>query len=135
VLLSFLVLLLLIYFLLVPFTWLWYILVALFCVAYLFAALLYCPLYYFGAHYSVDRDRISFESGVFGRHSRVMFRNRIITVILIRTPLDRLFGLSNLRCNGAGATLMLWNLPAETAKALQTELTVHVPASEQRCES
>ena len=134
VLLAFLLLLFLIYFLLVPFTWLWTLLVALFTLIYLLAALLYFPLYYYGMRYSVDNDRILFESGVFARHRRVMLRDKLITVILIKTPLERLLHLANLRCNGPGATLMLWNLPSETARELQSDLMKRSPLSKQECE-
>ena len=116
-------LLFLIYTFLVPFTWLWTLLVSLFCGLYLLAALLYLPFLYLGIRYEVDQEKIQFEIGIFHRRKTILFRRNLIVVELFRTPLSLIFGLSSLRCSGPGGVLVLWYLSKKEALRLREELT------------
>lgn len=118
------VLLFLIYTFLVPYTWLWYLLVSIFSGLYLLTALVYFPLLYFGTRYKVGEESIEFESGVFYRRKAVLFRKNLIIVGLFQTPLDLLFRLSSLRCSGPGGVVVLGYLSKREALVLKEELTV-----------
>ena len=116
-------LLFLIYTFLVPFTWLWILLVSLFGGGYLLAALVYFPLLYLGTQYSISEEAIEFESGVLYRRKTVLFRKNLIVVCVYQTPLDFLFRLSSLRCSGPGGVVTLGYLAKKEALRLKGELT------------
>jgi membrane protein YdbS with pleckstrin-like domain len=117
------VLLFFIYTFLVPFTWLWILLVSLFGGGYLLAALVYFPLLYLGTRYFISEETVEFESGVFNRRKTVLFRKNLILVCQYQTPLDFLFKLSSLRCSGPGGVVTLRYLANKEARSLKGELT------------
>ena len=121
--LVYVVLLFLVYTFLVPFTWLWILLVSLFSGFYLLAALVYFPLLYLGTRYSVSEETVEFESGVFYRRKTVLFRKNLIVVCAYQMPLDFLFRLSSLRCSGPGGVVTLGYLAKKEALWLKGELT------------
>lgn len=114
---------LLVYIFLVPFTWLWYLVVGIISVVFLACALLILPVLYLGTQYSVGHDTVVCESGVLFRYKSVLARSDIITVSLVQTPFDRLFGLASLRCNAPGAVVVLFYLSRRDARHLQSQLT------------
>lgn len=122
-LLIFVILLVLVYIFLVPFTWLWYLLVILFSGLYLLAFLFFLPAYYASTRYRVGDDTVYFQSGVFYRRSKVLFLENLITIAVVQTPLAYLFRLASLRCSGPGGMVTLGNLSAKEAVRLKDELT------------
>lgn len=121
--LGYAVLLFLIYTFLVPYTWLWILLVSFFSGFYLLVAIVYLPLLYLGTRYNISEELITFECGVIYRHKTALFRENLIMVGLFQSPLDFLFGLASLRCSGPGGIVILGYLSKEQALALKEELT------------
>lgn len=119
-------LILLMYFFLVPFTWLWNLLFWAFSITFAVAAIFYFPLLFLSSRYVVTDHMVLYESGVFAHRKRMLVRNQIILVSSIRTPLSWLLGLTTVVISGTGATLTIHFLTQRQAEELLRELRPEV---------
>ena len=99
----------LIYTFLVPYTWLWILLVSFFSGFYLLVAIVYLPLLYLGTRYNISEELITFECGVIYRHKTALFRKNLIVVGLFQSPL--IFCLVSRPCVAADrAESLYWDI-------------------------
>ncbi len=118
-------LLIVIYVIFVPFTWLWYLLVGSITGLYLLFALGYLPLFYRSVGVELDDKKIVYEGGVLFHKRKVLPKNQLVTVHLIQDPLSALFRVASVRCNVPGASLALFHLERQDAQQLQRSLLEH----------
>ena len=113
----FLILLLLIFAVLVPHTWLWNLVTGCVTVCYLAASVGYLPLLFARLRYRTDEREIVVESGVFFRKRKVLYRDALVTVSRFQTPLTVLLSLDILRCGGPGGSVTLAFLSRKDGEA------------------
>lgn len=124
-------LLIAIYVIFVPFTWLWYLLVGSITGLYLLFALGYLPLFYRSVSVEFDDKRIVYEGGVMFHKKKILPKNQLVTVHLIQDPLSALFRVASVRCNVPGASLSLFHLEKEDAQQLQRSLLEYCMESDE----
>jgi membrane protein YdbS with pleckstrin-like domain len=66
--------------------------------------LAYIPLYYNRLEYRIEGDAITGKKGVFWRKISTIPYYKITNIDITQGPLQRLFGLSNIHCQTAGAS-------------------------------
>lgn len=112
----------LIFFLLVPFTWLWQIIFWAITATFLFFAIVYFPLLYATSRYALTDESVIWESGVITHRRRMVLRKQIVLVERIRNPVAMLLGVSVVRISATGADISLHYLGNKKARQLLEEL-------------
>lgn len=106
-----------------PFTWLWYFLVWLTGALLILAEFLYLPVLYQSTGYYINDRLLAYRRGFFFHKQQVIFRDRIIYVSVINTPVTPILGISSLVVAAAGAKLRIPYLNKNVAKHLAQQLS------------
>ncbi len=84
----------------------------------LLAVFVYYPLKYYKLSYENGGEFITIHSGVIYTRQRIVYKSSIKYVTLLRTPLQRMFGISTLMFNLPGLIVYIPGLSHTEAKEL-----------------
>lgn len=108
----------LILFIFVPYTWLWYLLLWSVGAVYVLVAFLYFPLLYMSIEYGVNDEAVVYRSGVIFPSTKILYRSRIAFVTVYHNPLTPLLKLSTFVVSAAGGTLSILFMNSNRAREL-----------------
>lgn len=113
----------LVLFIFIPYTWLWYLLLWIIGAVYVLAACLYLPLLYYSIEYGIDEKAIIYRTGVFFPNTKILYRDRIAFVSVYHNPFTPILKLSSITVSAAGGNLHIMFLKTGRAKELEYELS------------
>lgn len=111
-------------FLLVPDTWLWYIIIWTLRILLVFITLIYLPLVYKNTKYKITKDMIIYERGVFINKKSIINIDNIKMISLISSPFTKIFKISSIIVSSAGASLIINFLDKDTAEKIVEILSI-----------
>lgn len=119
----FAVILVIILFVFLPHTWLWYTLLWLLGAAYVLTSFLYIPLAYTNIEYGINSKVIIYRKGVFFPNTQVLYRERIAFVTIYNNPLTPLLHINSLVISAAGGNMRILFMNSNRAKQIADYLS------------
>lgn len=113
----------LVLFVFVPYTWLWYLLLWVIGAAYVLLSFLYFPLLYLSIEYGVGDEAILYRSGVIFPNTKILYRDRIAFVTVYNNPFTPLLQLSSFVVSAAGGDLRILFMDSKRAVELAALLS------------
>ena len=90
---------------------------------YLLISCAYFPLLCFKTSYCLDERFLRYRTGLFYSKDEIIYRDRIIYVTLVKTPLSPILKIASVVVRAPGATVMLRGIKLNEAKRLVSRLS------------
>lgn len=110
-------------YILVPGTWLWYLLLWITGAAAVLVTFLYLPLSYISIEYAIGKDAIVYRKGVIFPNTQILYRDRIAFVTVYKNPLTPFLHISSLVVSAAGGNIRILFLNSKRAEEISMLLS------------
>lgn len=116
-------LVLLVLYIFIPGTWLWYLLLWTIGGATVLFSFLYLPIAYLNIEYAIGRDAVVYRKGVIFPNTQVLYRDRIAFVTVYNNPLTPFLHISSLVISAAGGNVRILFMNSIRANEIATLLS------------
>ncbi len=106
-----------------PYTWLWYTLLWVLGAAFVLTTFLYIPIAYLNIEYAINSRVIIYRKGVFFPNTQVLYRDRIAFVTIYNNPLTPILKINSLVISAAGGDMRILFMNSKRAKEIAALLS------------
>lgn len=91
-------------------------------IAYILAVIIYYPMLYNSTSFTLNKESITIEHGFFIKRKCTLSSKRIQYIVIMSSPIQRVFGICSLSFMTVGSTQILQNITPQDAQKIKSVL-------------